>query len=106
MAPAAEVMEEALSATAIAPPALPLIANVTAAATSDPAVIRRLLVEQVTAMVRWRESVLAMKAGDVDTLVELGAGKVLSGLARRIDPDVTGVPVGTPSELESFLKTL
>jgi len=106
MAPAAEVMEEALSATAIAPPALPLIANVTAAATSDPAVIRRLLVEQVTAMVRWRESVLAMKADDVDTLVELGAGKVLSGLARRIDPDVTGVSVGTPSELESFLKTL
>src|SRR5262249_43979283 len=84
MKPAAEVMQEALGATAIAPPAVPLIANVTAAPVGDPTTIRRLLVEQVTAMVRWRESILAMKAADVDTVVELGTGKVLSGLCKRI----------------------
>ena len=106
MKPAAEVMEEALAATAIAPPALPLIANVTAEPVADPATIRRLLVEQVTGLVRWRESVLAMKAHDVDTVVELGAGKVLSGLARRIDPEVAGIAVGTPAEVEAFLKTV
>jgi [acyl-carrier-protein] S-malonyltransferase len=105
MKPAAEVMEEALAATAIAPPSVPLIANVTAAPIGDPTTIRRLLVEQVTAMVRWRESVLAMKAADVDTVVELGAGKVLSGLCKRIDPDVQGFPVGTPAEVEALLRT-
>jgi [acyl-carrier-protein] S-malonyltransferase len=103
--PAAEVMEEALAATAIAPPSLLLIANVTAAPVGDPTTIRRLLVEQVTAMVRWRESVLAMKAADVDTVVELGAGKVLSGLCKRIDPDVQGTSVGGPAEVEAILKT-
>ncbi len=106
MQPAAEAMAEALDKTAIAPPALPLVANVTAAVATDPAAIRRLLVEQVTGLVRWRESVLAMKAEDVDTLVELGSGKVLSGLARRIDPEITGVAVGTPADVEAFLRTL
>jgi [acyl-carrier-protein] S-malonyltransferase len=106
MKPAAEVMEEALAATAIAPPSVALIANVTAEPVADPTVIRRLLVEQVTAMVRWRESILAMRAGDVDTVVELGSGKVLSGLVRRIDGDMTGISVGTPPDVEALLKTL
>jgi [acyl-carrier-protein] S-malonyltransferase len=105
MKPAAEVMEEALAATAIAPPAVPLIANVTAAPIGDPTTIRRLLVEQVTAMVRWRETVLAMKAADIDTVVELGAGKVLAGLCKRIDADVQGISVGAPAEVEAFLRT-
>ncbi len=106
MAPAAETMAEALEKTAIAPPALPVVANVTAAPVTDPTAIRRLLVEQVTGLVRWRESVLAMKEHDVDTLVELGAGKVLSGLARRIDPEITGLAIGTPADVETFLKSL
>jgi len=106
MKPAADVMAEALAATAISPPAIPLIANVTADVVADPATIRKFLVEQVTAMVRWRESILAMKAQDVDTVVELGAGKVLAGLCKRIDPEVSGVAVGTPAEVEAFLRTL
>ncbi len=106
MAPAAEVMAEALAAAALRPPAVPLIANVTAAAVSEPASLRDLLVRQVTGRVRWRESVLAMKAADVDCLIELGAGKVLSGLARRIDPEVSGLACGTPGEIEVVLKAL
>lgn len=106
MKPAADEMAAALQDVAIRPPALPLIANVTAAPVIDPAEIRRLLVEQVTAMVRWRESVLYMKEQDVDTLVELGAGKVLTGLARRIDKDVNGIAINGPADVEAFLKTL
>lgn len=105
MAPAAEVMAAALEAVTIAPPAVPIVTNVSARPEDDPARIRDLLVAQVTATVRWREDVLAMKAAGVETLVELGAGRVLSGLARRIDRDLTGVPVGTPDEIESFLKS-
>jgi [acyl-carrier-protein] S-malonyltransferase len=105
MKPAADVMEEALAATSISPPAIPLIANVTADVVTDPTAIRRYLVEQVTAMVRWRESVLAMKSHDVDTVVELGSGKVLSGLCKRIDPGVAGISVGTPTEIEALLKS-
>ena len=106
MQPAAEAMEEALGAIDIAPPTVPLIANVTAEAVEEPDTIRRLLVRQVTGLVRWRESVLAMKAAGVDRLVELGAGKVLSGLARRIDRELDGVAVGDPAGLDAFLKTL
>jgi len=106
MKPAADAMAAALADVTLHPLAVPLVANVTAAATVDPAEVRRLLVEQVTAMVRWRESVLFMKAQDVDTLVELGAGKVLTGLARRIDKDVQGVAVNGPKDVEAFLKTL
>jgi [acyl-carrier-protein] S-malonyltransferase len=106
MKPAAAVMEEALAATAISPPAIPLIANVTAAPVGDPTVIRRLLVEQVTAMVRWRETILTMKSDDVDRVIELGSGKVLSGLVRRIDGEMSGMSVGTPVEVEALLKTL
>ena len=106
MAPAAREMEEALAAVAMVPPMVPLVANVTAAPVEDPETIRRLLVEQVTGLVRWRESVLAMKSEGVDTLVEVGAGRVLSGLVKRIDRDLAVAPVGTPAEIETFLKTL
>src|SRR5215475_2437508 len=80
MEPAAREMEEALGATTLRAPAVPLVANVTAAPVSDPATIRRQLVEQVTTMVRWRETVLRLKEEGVHRLVELGAGRVLSGL--------------------------
>ena len=106
MAPAAEVMAAALEEVTILPPSLPVIANVAAAPASDPAAIRRLLVEQVTGMVRWREGVLAMKELDVDTLVELGNGKVLSGLTRRIDREMASLNAGTPEEIEALLKIL
>jgi len=103
MQPAADAMAAALETAALSDPVVPVVANVTAAAVSDAATIRRLLVEQVTAMVRWRESVLYMKAQDVDSLVEIGAGRVLSGLARRIDREITSASVGTPAEIEKFL---
>jgi [acyl-carrier-protein] S-malonyltransferase len=106
MAPAAREMEEALAGVSIIAPAVPLIANVTAATVSDPGMIRRLLVEQVTGLVRWRESVLAMKGEGVETVVEVGAGRVLSGLVKRIDRDLAVTSVGTPAEIEAFLKTL
>jgi len=85
---------------------VPLVANVTAAPVSDPETIRRLLVEQVTGMVRWRECVLRLKAEGVTRLIELGAGKVLTGLARRIDKDLESAAVGLPAEVETVLKSL
>jgi [acyl-carrier-protein] S-malonyltransferase len=106
MQPAADVMRDALGRVKLAPPRVPLIANVTAKAENDPETIRNLLVQQVTAMVRWRESVLYMKEQGVSTLVEIGAGKVLTGLAKRIDPEVSGVAINTPADIESFAKTL
>ncbi len=106
MFPAAEVMEEALSNVDVSPPIIPLIANVTAAPVEEPGIICRLLVEQVTNMVRWRECVLAMKEIDVDTLVEIGSGKVLSGLVRRIDPDLSAIAISDPAGVEAFLKTI
>jgi [acyl-carrier-protein] S-malonyltransferase len=106
MKPAADVMEEALEAVTIAPPRVPLVANVTAQAVSDPATIRKLLVQQVTGMVRWRECALYLKEKDAATLIELGAGKVLTGLARRIDPELTGISIQAPADIEAFVKTL
>ena len=106
MKPAADVMEEALAAVTIAPPRVPLVANVTAQAVSDPEAICKLLVQQVTGLVRWRESVLFLKREGVATLVEAGAGKVLTGLVRRIDPELTGVSIQTPADVEAFVKTL
>jgi [acyl-carrier-protein] S-malonyltransferase len=106
MQPAAEAMAEALDRVEARAPALPLIANVTAAAVADPARIKSLLVEQVTGLVRWRESVLAMKAEGVESLVELGSGKVLGGLAKRIDKALAGVSIQGPADIESFLKSL
>ncbi|MGD9538895.1 MAG: ACP S-malonyltransferase [Alphaproteobacteria bacterium] len=106
MQPAADAMAEALAKVNFAPPAVPHVANVTAAPVYEPSRARELLVEQVTAMVRWRESVLAMKEAGVDTMVEIGAGKVLSGLIKRIDRELASLSVLAPAEVESFLKTL
>jgi [acyl-carrier-protein] S-malonyltransferase len=106
MQPAADEMAEALESVTLAPPSVPLIANVKASDTSDPETIRKLLVQQVTGLVRWRESVLFMKQQNVATLVEVGAGKVLSGLVRRIDKEMTGTAVNGPADIENFLKTV
>ena len=106
MAPAAEVMAEALEAAGVRPPVVPLIANVSAAKVTDPAEIRELLVRQVTGTVRWRESVLFATGLGVDSFIELGAGKVLSGLVRRIAPDARTAAAGTPAEVEALLKAL
>jgi len=106
MQPAADEMKDALADTAIVAPCVPLVANVTASAVSNVEEIRDLLVRQVTGVVRWRESVLYMGENDVDTLVELGAGKVLTGMVRRINRDITGVSVQTPEDMESFANSL
>jgi [acyl-carrier-protein] S-malonyltransferase len=106
MAPAAEAMAEAFEKTPPGAPVVPLIANVSAAKETDPAVIRDLLIRQVTATVRWRECVQTMTALGVDSFVELGTGKVLSGLVRRIAPDAATAAAATPSEVEAVLKTL
>ncbi|MDA0703791.1 MAG: ACP S-malonyltransferase [Proteobacteria bacterium] len=104
MAPAATVMAEALDATEIVEPAVPVVANVTAEAVSDPDAIRALLVRQVTAMVRWRESVGYLAAEGIERVAEFGAGKVLAGLVRRIEPDIATRSVGGPGDIEEFLK--
>lgn len=107
MAPAAEVMEETLAQVHINRPVVPVVANVLAAPISDPDDIRRRLVEQVTAMVRWTESVRWLVGeGGVTSLVELGAGKVLTGLARRITTDAAGVALNTPADIDEFAATL
>lgn len=106
MAPAADAMAEALDRTPPRPPAVPLIANATAATATDPAAIRDLLIRQVTATVRWRESVETMVAMGVDSFVEIGAGKVLSGLVKRIAPDAASRAAATPAEVEALLKVL
>lgn len=102
MAPAADVMAEALAGVTIARPKVPLVANVRASAISDPADIRACLVEQVTGAVRWRESVMYMAANGVSELVELGAGKVLTGLAKRIDRGLAGRSIGTPADIDAW----
>jgi [acyl-carrier-protein] S-malonyltransferase len=106
MQPAADEMQRALAEAKINKPVVPVVANVTAQAESDPDTIRRLLVEQVTGLVRWRESVIWMKENGVTEMVELGAGKVLSGLVRRIEKDVAVESVGTPEGIEALLTKL
>ncbi len=106
MAPAAEAMEEALAAVDIRAPVVPLVANVLARPISDPAEIRRRLVEQVTGMVRWRESVAWLGDAGVKLFVEVGAGKVLSGLARRIVDGAETVAVGTPADIDAAVAKL
>lgn len=105
MAPAAEAMAKALADTAIAVPLVPLVANVTAAPVTDPETIRRLLVEQVTATVRWRESVTAMAEGGVTHMLELG-GRVLGPMVKRIAPDVRNLAITRPEDIEAVLKEL
>ena len=105
MQPAADVMREALAKVTIDPPAVPLIANVLASPISDPEAIRARLIEQVTGMVRWRETMLYLKANGVGTVYEVGAGRVLTGIARRFD-GIEARSIGTPEELESATATL
>lgn len=106
MQPAAEAMAEALADVTINAPLVPVVANVAAEQITDPEEIRKLLVKQVCGSVRWREGVLYMKEQGVEQLVEIGTGKVLSGLARRIDRSLTGVAVNGPADIESFLASL
>lgn len=102
MRPAADAMAEALANVQISAPVVPLVANVTAAPESDPARIRQLLIEQVTGAVRWRESMSFMAGAGVTTFVECGAGRVLSGLVKRIAPAATGVSIGNPADIEAY----
>jgi [acyl-carrier-protein] S-malonyltransferase len=102
MQPAADVMAEALTKVAIKPPCVPLVANVVAGPVTEPRQIMRGLVEQVTGTVRWRESVSFMAAGGVTTFYEVGSGKVLSGLVKRIADGATGVSIGTPEDVSAF----
>ncbi|MDO5611745.1 MAG: ACP S-malonyltransferase [Paracoccus sp. (in: a-proteobacteria)] len=102
MQPAAAVMADALAAVEIAAPAVPLVANVRAEGVVEPGAIRRLLVEQVTGVVRWRESVANMAEGGVTEFWEIGAGKALSGMIRRIAPDVAVRNFGVPGDLAAL----
>jgi [acyl-carrier-protein] S-malonyltransferase len=102
MQPAADAMAEALEGVAIAAPAVALVANVRASAVSDPEEIRRLLVEQVTGRVRWRESVLWMAGQGVTETVEVGAGKALSGMVRRTAKEIETKAAGTPDEVRAL----
>ena len=102
MQPAAEAMAEALAGAAMEPPAVSLYANVTAAPVDSPDTIRELLVEQVTGMVRWRESVANMAAAGVTHFVEFG-GKVLGPMVKRIAPDVETTSVVTPEDIDALV---
>jgi len=106
MQPAAEVMAEALSHVDISPPKVPLVANVSAADVHTPMVIRNLLVDQVTGAVRWRESVMFMAAHGVDATVEIGAGKALSGMVKRIDRSIATHNIGTPTDIAAYLEVV
>jgi [acyl-carrier-protein] S-malonyltransferase len=106
MQPAADKMREALAAVTIRPLAVPVVSNVTAEKTTEPETIRRLLVEQVTGRVRWRESVLAFRGLGVETTVEAGGAKVLTGMVKRIDKDLQTVTLDSPADIEAFMKTL
>ena len=106
MVPAAEVMEKALDKTALCAPLVPIVANMSASAISDPVEVKRQLVGQVTAMVRWRESMLYLKTAEVDEVAELGSGRVLTGLIRRIDPDFSPRSVCTAADVDALMKEL
>jgi [acyl-carrier-protein] S-malonyltransferase len=106
MAPAAEAMAKALETAEVRAPVVPLVANVTARPTSDPAEIKANLVRQVTGMVRWRESIGWLAEAGARLFVEIGAGRVLSGLARRIAPEAETLAVGTPAEIDSAVARL
>jgi [acyl-carrier-protein] S-malonyltransferase len=102
MQPAADAMAQALAGAAISAPCVPVVANVTAAPVSDPEMIRKLLVEQVTGAVRWRECVAYIADQGVTKFVECGSGKVLAGLLKRIAPGATAVSVGGPGDLDAY----
>ncbi len=106
MQPAADAMAKALADVDIQAPSVPLVANVVAEQVIDPSRIRELLIEQVCSRVRWRESVSYMMGQGVEQLVEVGSGKVLSGLVRRIEKEMTGVNIGSPADVEKYLGSL
>ncbi|WP_182085689.1 ACP S-malonyltransferase [Aureimonas sp. ME7] len=106
MQPAAERMREALASADLAAPQVPLVANVLASAVSDPEEIRSRLVEQVTGQVRWRESMAYLADAEVDLLFEVGSGKVLAGLAKRIDSRLSALSIGKPADIEPALARL
>ncbi|KAJ0345508.1 hypothetical protein COL154_013952 [Colletotrichum chrysophilum] len=106
MAPAADTMRQAIAEVGVRPLAVPVVANVTAEPVRDPEREAELLVEQVTGRVRWRESIEWMAANGVTTVYEIGSGKVLTGLARRIDRNLAGVAVNTPADIDQALETL
>lgn len=106
MQPAADKMREALAQVTIRPPAVPIVANVTATEAGDPETIRRLLVQQVTGRVRWRESVAAFRGLGIDKTVEAGGNKVLTGMVKRIDKELETISLDTPADIEAFAKTL
>jgi len=106
MQPAAEAMRAALASVTIRPPFVPVLANVTAEECAEPESIRRLLVEQVTSRVRWRQSMLALRSLGVETTVEVGGNKVLTGMIKRIDKELQTVTLDTPQEIEVFAKGL
>jgi [acyl-carrier-protein] S-malonyltransferase len=103
MQPAADEMQAALQDVEIKAPIVPIVANVTAQAESDPETLRRLLVEQVTGSVRWRESMIWLAEQEAGDLLEVGSGKVLTGMARRIDKRLTAQALNTPDDIEGFL---
>jgi [acyl-carrier-protein] S-malonyltransferase len=104
--PAGERMRDALENVLIRPPAVPIVSNVTAAEMSEPESIRRLLVEQITSRVRWRESVAAFRDKGVTIAVEAGGGRVLTGMVRRIDPELQTVSLDSPKDIEAFANTI
>ena len=104
MQPAAQAMREALASVKFNTPSVPVVANMTAKAEFDPINLRELLVLQVTGMVRWRESIHYLKSQGVTRAIEIGAGKVLSGMVKRIEPEMTCVNVGVPADVGSFVK--
>jgi [acyl-carrier-protein] S-malonyltransferase len=106
MQPAADAMAEALATVDIKAPSVPVVANVLAAPISDPAEIKRRLVQQVTGTVRWRECVMAMADAGVTDMYEIGSGKVLSGLAKRIVPTLNATSIGTPQDIDAALPSL
>ena len=106
MQPAADRMAEELGKVTIRPPLVPVVANVTAEEVSEPETIRRLLVEQVTARVRWRQSVLAFRSLGVETTVEVGGNKVLTGMVKRIDKELQTVTLDAPVDIEAFARSL
>lgn len=106
MAPAAREMEELLGRETITPPRVPVISNVSVNPESDPDTIRRLLVEQITGRVRWRETIAGLRDRGITSVVEIGAGKVLTTMAKRIDKDLPATSIETPQEVEAFMKTL
>lgn len=102
MASAADVMRDALSIATISAPCIPVVTNVTADAQDNPEMLRKLLVEQVTGMVRWRESIAYMQTQNITRVIEIGAGKVLAGLNKRIAPEMETLNMGVPADLDFF----